>query len=139
MGVAPCGIGLTTEGGTFTPTTCGFRIVTPGVPCGNGEACAPGHVLALVDTDRTHIQQVALFQFAEYAARTFTYDPTRDLSEVQGQAVDTGSVVRNLETATVTLEPQKNSKVHATFDATFSNGIHVRGDGVLPVIMENAP
>src|SRR4051794_34273739 len=82
LGTAPCGFGLTTDGGAFTPTTCELQIVVPGVPCEAGP-CPPDHVLALTDNNRTHINQVALFHFVEYTARSFTFDPAQDLREVQ--------------------------------------------------------
>jgi hypothetical protein len=46
----PCRLAIDASGGQFSPDTCEFQSVIPGVPCGDDQACPPDYVVAMRDT-----------------------------------------------------------------------------------------
>ena len=131
-----CGMKLTVTGGTFTPTTCVFLEVLPGVPCGTNTTCPLDYTVSLKDGTVGHIAELGLIYFDEPSG-TFTHN--QSTNEFYGYIIDSKYANRNLVTGTLSLDPVTSELIKADFDVTFEDGTHITGSGTLPIKKEAAP
>jgi hypothetical protein len=135
---SPCGLTLTTAGGTFDPQTCELQLITPGPACDPGP-CEQDKTIALRDTDSGHINDVSLFHLVSVEPGTYRAKPADGVAEFNGQVIDAASVVRNLIEGEIVIDFVDGSRASLSLDARFSNNIRVQGTGTLPVVNIAAP
>jgi hypothetical protein len=135
-----CGLMLNVSGGTFSPDTCRFEIITGGMPC-RGAGCRPDYAIALKNTNLrvNEIMSVVLFNFREFKTGTYLFDPKQGIMEFKGQLIDKGAVARNLVSGSVSLDVRSNDRVYVSADVHFANDIAVQWSGLMDVKRVSAP
>lgn len=139
-----CGLSLTVQGGTFSPTTCEFQFVTPGVPCEGPQdmlvACPEYYILQLEDFARGHIRIVSLTGFQRFAKGTYRFVSRSVVGPDYFDAtlIESDGHARNLQRGEVTLNPAGNF-VGVSLDLSFQTNIRLVGSGTIPIVRRADP
>jgi hypothetical protein len=142
-----CGIDFTLSKGEFTPTWCGFELVSRGEECSSEELCSPrtGVVFSMKDEvilrngGAPKIYNVSLIYFSQLTKGLYTYKDSDPMWNFSGQLLDVGGVARPLESGYINMNPLTDGTVEVSFALTFATNIIVKGAGTVSVVRVSAP
>ena len=143
--VQSCGITVMVSGGQFSPQAWGFEIISRGQECAAPGGCPPDYSFVMRDTLAGHIMEVSLFRFRNLEAKTFHFDPAKNLKDFSGPLLDERATARQLLQGEVVVQRAtpgvrtEGQRWKVSFDLSFASGIRIQGSGEVPVTQVAAP